>query len=61
MPNIKPISELRNYGEVLRDGAVGSPVIPLPLSYTVLIVSHQFDEKNLGPSTKCWIQLKSAS
>ena len=26
MPNIKPISELRNYGEVLRDVAVGSPV-----------------------------------
>ena len=26
MPNIRPISELRNYGEVLRDVAVGSPV-----------------------------------
>ena len=26
MPNIKPVSELRNYGEVLRDVAVGSPV-----------------------------------
>lgn len=26
MPNIKPISELRNYSEVLRDVAVGSPV-----------------------------------
>jgi prevent-host-death family protein len=26
MPNIKPISELRNYGEVLRDVAVGAPV-----------------------------------
>ena len=26
MPNIKPISDLRNYGEVLRDVAVGSPV-----------------------------------
>jgi prevent-host-death family protein len=26
MPNIKPISELRNYGEVLRHVAVGSPV-----------------------------------
>ena len=26
MPNIRPVSELRNYGEVLRDGAVGSPV-----------------------------------
>ena len=26
MPTIKPISDLRNYGEVLRDVAVGSPV-----------------------------------
>ena len=26
MPNIKPISDLRNYGEVLRDVTFGSPV-----------------------------------
>lgn len=26
MPSIKPVSELRNYGEVLRDVAVGQPV-----------------------------------
>lgn len=26
MPNIKPISDLRNYGEVLREVAVGAPV-----------------------------------
>ena len=26
MPNIKPVSDLRNYGEVLRDVAVGCPV-----------------------------------
>ena len=26
MPNIKPISDLRNYGEVLRDVAIGAPV-----------------------------------
>jgi len=26
MPNIKPISDLRNYGEVLRNVAIGSPV-----------------------------------
>ena len=26
MPNIKPISDLRNYNEVLRDIAVGAPV-----------------------------------
>ncbi len=26
MPNIKPVSDLRNYGEILRDVAVGQPV-----------------------------------
>jgi len=26
MPNIKPISDLRNYGAVLRDVTIGSPV-----------------------------------
>ena len=26
MPNIRPISDLRNYNEVLRDVAVGAPV-----------------------------------
>jgi len=26
MPNTKPISDLRNYGKVLRDVAIGSPV-----------------------------------
>lgn len=26
MPNIKPVSELRNYGDVLRNVAVGQPV-----------------------------------
>lgn len=26
MPNIKPISDLRNYSDVLRDVVVGSPV-----------------------------------
>ena len=26
MPNIKPVSDLRNYDEVLRDVAHGSPV-----------------------------------
>lgn len=26
MPNIKPVSDLRNYNEVLKDISVGSPV-----------------------------------
>ncbi|MCI8996770.1 MAG: prevent-host-death protein, partial [Lachnospiraceae bacterium] len=26
MPNIKPISDLRNYSDVLRDVSVGAPV-----------------------------------
>ena len=28
MPNIKPISDLRNYTEVLQDVAVGAPLFP---------------------------------
>ena len=28
MPNIKPVSDLRNYNEVLRDISVGEPVFP---------------------------------
>ena len=27
MPNIKPISDLRNYSDVLHDVAVGAPVL----------------------------------
>ena len=34
MPNIKPISDLRNYSEVLNDVAVGAPVFLAPVFLT---------------------------
>ena len=39
MPNIKPISDLRNYSEVLHEVAVGEPVFPTkngPGRYAIL-------------------------
>lgn len=33
MLNIKPVSDLRNYGEVLRDVAVGQPVFLIKNGY----------------------------
>jgi len=58
MPNIKPISDLRNYGEVLRDVAVGSPVFLTKNGhgrYAVLdIEEYKVYEKSLA-----WRKLKT--
>jgi len=58
MPNIKPISDLRNYGEVLRDVAVGSPVFLTKNGrgrYAVLDIAEYVEyEKTLA-----WRKLKS--
>ena len=58
MPNIKPISELRNYGEVLRDVVIGSPVFLTKNGhgrYAVMdIEEYREYEKMLA-----WRQLKS--
>ena len=58
MPNIKPISELRNYGEVLRDVSIGSPVFLTKNGhgrYAVLdIEEYKVYEKSLA-----WRQLES--
>ena len=58
MPNIKPISDLRNYGEVLRDVAIGAPVFLTKNGhgrYAVLdIVEYKEYEKMLA-----WRQLHS--
>ena len=35
MPNIKPVSDLRNYGDVLRDVAVGQPVFLTKMAMAV--------------------------
>ena len=58
MPNIKPISDLRSYGEVLREVAVGSPVFLTKNGhgrYAVLdIEEYKVYEKMLA-----WRNLKS--
>ena len=38
MPNIKPISDLRNYNEVLRDVEAGSPVFLTKNGYGSMVV-----------------------
>ena len=58
MPNIKPVSDLRNYGEVLRDVAVGSPVFLTKNGhgrYAVLDI----DEYKEYEKMLAWRQLKS--
>ena len=57
MPNIKPISDLRNYGEVLRDVAIGSPVFLTKNGhgrYAVLDINEYKEyEKMLAWRTLC--------
>jgi len=58
LPNIKPISDLRNYGEVLRDVAVGSPVFLTKKGhrrYAVLDI----EEYKLFEKAVAWRSLKA--
>ena len=58
MPNIKPISDLRNYGEVLRDVAIGAPVFLTKNGhgrYAVLDI----EEYKVYEKTLAWRQLES--
>jgi len=58
MPNIKPISDLRNYGEVLRDVAIGSPVFLTKNGrgrYAVLDIDEYVEYEK----TQAWRKLKS--
>ena len=55
MPNIKPISDLRNYGEVLRDVAVGSPVFLTKNGrgrYAVLDINEYIDYEQFRAMSK---------
>ena len=48
MPNIKPVSDLRNYNEVLRDISVGQPVFLTKNGYgDMVIMSMETYEKAL--------------
>ena len=58
MPNIKPISDLRNYGEVLRDVAIGSPVFLTKNGrgrYAVLDIGEYVEYEK----SQAWRKLKS--
>ena len=58
MPKIKPISDLRNYGEVLRDVTVGSPVF-LTKNGRGRYVVIDIDEYVEYEKMQAWRQLKS--
>lgn len=58
MPNIKPISDLRNYGEVLRSVSVGSPVFLTKNGRGRYAVLH-IDEYIEYEKTQSWRKLKS--
>jgi len=58
MPNIKPISDLRNYGEVLRSVSVGSPVFLTKNGRGRYAVLH-IDEYIEYEKTQAWRKLKS--
>ena len=58
MPNIKPISDLRNYGEVLRDVAIGAPVFLTKNGhgrYAVLDIEEYKEYEKM----QAWRKLKS--
>jgi len=58
MPNIKPISDLRNYGAVLRDVAVGAPVFLTKNGrgrYAVIDIDEYVEYEK----TQAWQKLKS--
>jgi hypothetical protein len=58
MPNIKPISDLRNYGEVLRDVSVGAPIFLTKNGrgrYAVLHIDEYVEYEKL----QAWRMLKS--
>jgi len=58
VPNIKPISDLRNYGEVLRSVSVGSPVFLTKNGRGQYAVLH-IDEYVEYEKTLAWRKLKS--
>ena len=55
MPNIKPISDLRNYSAVLEDVTVGSPVY-LTKKWTWLLYyyGYKWTRRNVKKSEEVW-------
>ena len=60
MPNIKPVSDLRNYGEVLRDVAVGQPVFLTKNGYGDMVVLSMEAFENLQFESEIYFKLQAA-
>jgi prevent-host-death family protein len=58
MPNIKPVSDLRNYGEILRQVAIGSPVFLTKNGHGRFVVVD-IDEYKEYEKMLAWRKLKS--
>ena len=61
MPNIKPVSDLRNYGAVLRDVAIGQPVFLTKNGYgryAVLDIEEYREYERLRARTKLLAEIE---
>lgn len=64
MPNIKPVSDLRNYGAVLRDVAIGQPVFLTKNGYgryAVLDIEEYREYERLRARTKLLAEIEKAA
>ena len=62
MPNIVPISELRNYASVLQDVAVGSPVFLTKNGrgcYAIVDISEQEDYEKVKAELRLMCELQA--
>ena len=60
MPNIKPISDLRNYNEVLRDVTAGEPVFLTKNGYGDMVVLSMEAYENLQLESEIYNKLQAA-
>ena len=60
MPNIKPVSDLRNYTEVLRDIAVGQPVFLTKNGRGRYVIVDMEDYENQRAALKLLSELANA-
>ena len=60
MPNIKPISDLRNYSEVLRDVSVGAPVFLTKNGFGDMVVLSIEAYENLQFESEVYFKLREA-
>ncbi len=60
MPNIKPVSDLRNYTEILRDIAVGEPVFLTKNGRGRYVIVDMEDYENQRAALKLLSELANA-